>query len=129
MQWPVSTCLLSLSLSLFLSINLYAMISMMTMQQLFCYKRPYQPAFYLAKLVGSKCQLIMYFLKYNVHMSIVSAHLNFTMIFCKKIIFFKNNFPRINHCKIIHHKSQLKPFLGYLPCIVCKKYFSIIFNV
>ncbi len=36
---------------------------------------------------------------------------------------------KINHCKFIHHKSHLKPFLSYLPCIVCKEYFSIIFNV
>ncbi len=42
---------------------------------------------------------------------------------------FKNNFTRINHCKFIHHKSHLKPFLSYLPCIVCGQYFSIIFNV
>ncbi len=52
------------------------------------------------------------------------------MISAKKLfLFFKNNFKRNNHCKFIHHKSCLKPFLSYLPCIVCKEYFSIIFNV
>ncbi len=63
-------------------------------------------------------------------MSTVRMHLNFTMIFGKKIIlFFKNNFTRINPFKFIHHKSHLKPFLSYLPCIVCREYFIIIFNV
>ncbi len=42
---------------------------------------------------------------------------------------FKNNFTKINHCKFIHHKCHLKPFFSYLPCMVRKKYFSIIFNV
>jgi hypothetical protein len=53
------------------------------------------------------------------------------MIFGKKkiFLFFKNNFTRIHHCKFCHHKSHLKPFLSYLPCIVRRKYFSIIFNV
>jgi len=52
------------------------------------------------------------------------------MIFGKKIfLFFKNNFKRNNHCKFIHHKSYLKPFLSYLPCTVRREYFSIIFNV
>ncbi len=64
-----------------------------------------------------------YFIEYH-------AHLNFTMIFGKKLfLFFKNYFTRINHCKFIHHKSYLKPFLSYLPCIVHKKYFRIIFNL
>ncbi len=59
-----------------------------------------------------------------------SVHLNFTMILGKKLfLFFKNNFKRINHCKLIHHKRYLKPFLSYLPCIVCREYFSIIFNL
>jgi len=58
-----------------------------------------------------------------------SAHLNFTMNFGKKVVlFFKNNFTRSNYCKFIHHKGHLKPFLSYLLCIVCRKYFSIIFN-
>ncbi len=55
-----------------------------------------------------------------------SIHLNYTMIFGKKN--FKINFTRINHCKFIHHKSHLKPFLSYLPCIAYREYFSIIFN-
>ncbi len=45
----------------------------------------------------------------------------------KLILFFKNNFKRINHCKFICHKSHLKP--TYLLCIVHKENFSIIFNV
>ncbi len=52
------------------------------------------------------------------------------MIFGKIFILFsKNNFTRINHYKFIHHESHLKPFLSYLPCIVHREYFSIIFNV
>ncbi len=43
-----------------------------------------------------------------------SAHLNFTMISGKKLIlFFKNNFTRINHCKFIHHRSH--EILSQLP--------------
>ncbi len=44
-------------------------------------------------------------------------------------LFFKNNFTRINHCKFIQHKSHLKLFLSYLPCIVHREYLSTIFNV
>ena len=44
-------------------------------------------------------------------------------------LFFKNNLTRINHCKFVRHKSHLRPFLSYLPCIVHREYFSIIFNV
>jgi len=47
----------------------------------------------------------------------------------KLFLFIKNNFKRINHCKFNHHKSYLKPFLSDHPCIVCREYFSIIFNV
>ncbi len=47
----------------------------------------------------------------------------------KIILFFKNNIMRIHHCKFIHHRSHLKPFFNYLPCIVCREYFSIIFHV
>jgi hypothetical protein len=47
----------------------------------------------------------------------------------KSDLFFKNNFKRNNHGKFIHHECYLKPFLSYLPCIVCREYFSIIFNV
>ena len=75
------------------------------------------------------CKCVKSFMEYNVHTSIV-PHLYFTMTFVKKIYFiFKNNFTRINHCKSIHHKSHLKPFLNYLPCIVHRESFSIIFNV
>ncbi len=47
----------------------------------------------------------------------------------KLFLFFKNNFTKINHCKFIHHKSHLKPFFSYLPCIERREYYSIIFNV
>jgi hypothetical protein len=67
-----------------------------------------------------------YFIEYSVHLN-YEFHKDFWQ---KNIfLFFKNNFPRINHCKFIHHKSHLKPFLSYLPFIVCREYFSIIFNV
>ncbi len=60
-----------------------------------------------------------------------SAHLNFTVIFGQKeiFLFFKNNLTRINYCKFVQHKSHLKSSLSYLPCIVCREYFSIIFNI
>ncbi len=50
------------------------------------------------------------------------------------MIFGQNKFSRkilqqINHCKFVHHKSHLKPFLSYLPWIVRREYFSIICNV
>ena len=70
---------------------------------------------------------IRYFIEYNVHTSIVRTCIS--QWFLAKKIFFKNNFTRISHCKFIHHKSHLKPFLTYLPCIMRRKYFSIIFNV
>ncbi len=44
-------------------------------------------------------------------------------------LLFKNNFKRNNHCKFIHYKSYIKQFLSYLPCIVHREYFSIIFSV
>ncbi len=47
----------------------------------------------------------------------------------KLFLFFNNNFTRINHFKFIQYKSHHKPFLSYLPCVVCREYFSIIFNV
>ncbi len=66
-----------------------------------------------------------YFIEYNAHTSIMC-----TWFLAKKLfLFFKNNFTRIYHCKFIHHKSHLKPFLSYLPCMVRREYFSIIFNV
>jgi hypothetical protein len=69
--------------------------------------------------------VLPFYIQKNVH-----AHLNFTIIFVKNLILcFKNNFTRINHCKFIHHTSHFKPFLSYLPCIVHRKYFSIIFHV
>ncbi len=40
----------------------------------------------------------------------------------KSFLFFNNNFTRINH------KTHLKPFVSYVPCMVHREYFSIIFN-
>jgi len=79
--------------------------------------------------VQCKCTGIAYFFEYNAHTSIL--HTLISQWFLEKKIFlvFKNNFKRNNHCKFIHHKSYLKPFLSYLPCIVHREYFSIIFNV
>ncbi len=72
---------------------------------------------------------IPYFIEYNVHTSKVRTWIS-QWIFAKKIfLFFKNNFKRNNHCKFNHDKSYLKPFLSYLPWIVHREYFSIIFNV
>jgi hypothetical protein len=66
---------------------------------------------------------ILYFIECNAHSAIAE--------FCNDFwqVFFKNNFKRINHCKFIHHKSHLKPFLSYLPYIAHREYFNIIFNV
>ncbi len=59
------------------------------------------------------------------------AHLNFTMIFWQKKYFYISRLisQEFNHCKFIHHKSHFEPFLSYLPCIVCREYFSIILNI
>ncbi len=62
-------------------------------------------------------------------MSIVRTWILQWFLAKKLFLFFKSNFTRINHCNFIHCKSHLKLFLGYLPCIVCREYFSIIFNV
>ncbi len=71
----------------------------------------------------------LYFIKYNAPMSIVRTWISQWFLAKQLFLFFKNNFTRINHCKFIYHKSHLKPFLSYLPCIVYKEYFSILFNV
>ncbi len=57
-----------------------------------------------------------YFIDYNVHMSIVRTGISQWFLAKNLFLFFKNNFTRINHCKLIHHKSHLQPFLSYLPC-------------
>ncbi len=77
-----------------------------------------------------QCQnIILYFIEFNAQMSMVRTWIS-QWFFAKKLfLFFKNNFTRINHCMFIQHKSHLKPFLSYLPCTVCREYFSIIFNV
>ncbi len=72
---------------------------------------------------------IPYFIEYTAHTSIVCTWISQWFLVKKLILFFTNNFTRINHCKFIHHKSHLKPFLSYLPCILHREYFSIIFNV
>ncbi len=74
-------------------------------------------------------------LTYSILLSIMCIELlcapAFHNDFWKKniFLFFKNNSTIINHCIFIHHKSNFKPLLNYLPCIVCREYFSIIFNV
>jgi hypothetical protein len=75
----------------------------------------------------TKLNRLPYFIEYNVHASIVRTWMS--QWFLAFFSFFKNNFTRINHCKFIYHKSHLKPFLSYLPCIAHKEYFSIIFTV
>jgi hypothetical protein len=56
-----------------------------------------------------------------------SAHLNFEMIFGKKNYFY---FSRIISKEIIIASLFIiKAIFSYLPCIVHREYFSIIFNV
>jgi hypothetical protein len=74
----------------------------------------------------AKLETVPYFIEYNVT-SIVRTWISQWFLAKKNI--FMNNFTRINHCKFIHHKSHLKPFLSYLPCKVHREYFSIIINV
>ncbi len=70
-----------------------------------------------------------YFIVYNMHMSIVRIWISQWFLAKQLFLFFKNNFTRINHWKFIYHISHLKPFLNYLPSIVCRENFNIIFNV
>jgi len=72
---------------------------------------------------------IPYFIEYNVHTNTVHTWVSQWFLANILFLFFKNNFTKINHCKFIHHNRHLKPFVSYLPCIVCREYFSIIFNV
>ncbi len=72
--------------------------------------------------------ILLDFIEYYAHTSIVRTWIS-QWFLAKKILFFKINFTRINHCKFNHHKSHLKPFLSYLPHIVRREYFSIIFHV
>ncbi len=71
-----------------------------------------------------------YFIKYNVHTRIVCTW-NSQWFLAKKIFLFSRIISQdlMNPGKFIHHKSHLKAFLRYLPCIVRREYFSIIFNV
>ncbi len=80
------------------------------------------------RLLALAFNLLPYFIKYNVHSSIMCTWISQWFLTKKLFLFFKNNLTRINHCKFIYHKSHLKPFLSYLPCIVHREYFSIIFN-
>ncbi len=66
---------------------------------------------------------VPYFIEYNAHTSIVRTWILQWFLAKKLFLFFKNNFTKIDH------KSHLKPFLSYLPCIACREYFSIIFNL
>jgi hypothetical protein len=76
-----------------------------------------------------KLILLQYFIEYNAQTSLVRTWISQLFLSKKLILFFKNNFTRINHYKFIHHTSHLKPFLSYLPYIVHREYFSIICNV
>jgi hypothetical protein len=87
---------------------------------------------WISKFPPTMCRLftlVPYFIKYNVHKSIVRTWISQWFLAKKLFLFFKNNFKRKHYCKFIHHKSYLKPFRSYLPCIVCREYFDIIFNV
>ncbi len=78
-------------------------------------------------IVNYEQEKLPLFIEYNAYTSTVR---NWNSQWVKKLfLFFKNIFTRINPCKFIHHKNNLKPFLRYLPCIVHKEYFSTIFNV
>jgi hypothetical protein len=70
-----------------------------------------------------------HFIEYNAHMGIVRTWISQWFLAKKIFLFFKNNLTRIIPPKFIHHKSHLKPFLSYLPCMVRREYFTIIFNV
>ncbi len=85
-------------------------------------------AFYQQATAASH-EEIPYFINYNVHTSIVRTWISQWFLAKNFFLYFNNNFTRINNCKFIHHKTHLKPFLSYLPCIVHREYFSIIFNV
>ncbi len=72
---------------------------------------------------------ILYFIKYNGHTSIVRTWIS-QWFLAKKLFYFSRIISQeLNHCKSIHHKNHLKPFLSYLPCIASREYFSIIFNI
>ncbi len=60
-----------------------------------------------------------------------SAHLNFTMIFGKKSFFYCSRIisKELIIASLFIIKAILSPCLSYLPCIVHREYFSIIFNV
>jgi hypothetical protein len=73
--------------------------------------------------------ILTYFIKYNAHTSKVRTWISQLFMAKKLILFFKNYFTRINNCVFINHRSHLKTSHSYLPCIVQRKYFSIIFHV
>jgi hypothetical protein len=83
---------------------------------------------YIGKVILQRCSwkpqqqqlYLLYFIMYHAHTNTVRTWIS------QLFLFFKNNYTRINHCTFIHHKSHLKPFLSYLPCIARKEYFSII---
>ncbi len=86
---------------------------------------------YFTKIAGvKKIQThIPYFIKYNVHMSIARTWISQWFLAKKLFLVFKNNFTRINPSKFYSSQKPSKTFLRYLPCIVCREYFIIIFNV
>jgi len=101
-QWGTSSCRLHLRYYKGLDISDTSLLAQSNFNE--------RPCFDLA---------VLYFIDYNVHVSIVCTYIS-KWFSAKK----KNN-----PCKFIHHKSHLKPFLSYLPCIVRRECFSIIFNV
>ncbi len=53
---------------------------------------------------------VPYFIEYNAHTSIVRTWISQWFLSKKLLLFFKNNFTRINHCKFIIIKAILNPF-------------------
>jgi len=72
---------------------------------------------------------VPYFIEYNAHMSIVCTLISQWFLAKKNYFYFSKIISQefiIASLFII--KAILIPFLSYLPCIVHRKYFSIIFN-
>jgi hypothetical protein len=72
---------------------------------------------------------IPYFIEYNVHKSMVRNWI-LQWFLAKNYFYFSRIISQeLIIASFIHHKSHLKTLLSYLPCIVRREYFSIIFNV
>ena len=80
---------------------------------------------------SDKCMNLKYFINDYCILSSISVVRTWISqwFLAKNFFYFSRKISKINnHCKYIHHKSYLKPFLSYLPCIVQREYFSVIFN-